>query len=95
MGMAQLEIIWVYYRFRSEGEDRAKLPCVTVRPMAAYKFHGFYFDQKLYDNNTFRREDIFINSTVEKLKNSTIYTTKVSRLLLNVLVLLHFNQFIF
>ena len=46
--------------------------------MAAYKTHGFFYDQKSYDENSFGWEDIFTNATVEKLKNTSMYFTQVT-----------------
>ena len=55
-----------------EGEKQV-LPCLIVRPIAAYKKHGFYFTDKDYDENTFQLEDIFHSETVKRLKNASEY----------------------
>jgi hypothetical protein len=54
-----------------------ELPCLTIRPVAAYKSHGFYFTEELYNKYTFTLEDIFYTKTIEMLRNTRNQCYKV------------------
>jgi hypothetical protein len=54
-------------------EEKQLLPCLIVRPIAAYKKHGFFFTDNDYEENTFKLDDIFHSETVARLNNATEY----------------------
>ena len=60
--------------FKPNDETKKTLPCITIRPTAAYKRHGFFYTKEDYEENTFKLEDIFHPETIERLNNTSLYT---------------------
>ena len=75
--------VWEKYRtkltntgigYKSSDESTKVLPCITIRPAAAYKKHGFFYTKQDYEENTFNLDDVFHPETVERLSNESLYT---------------------
>ena len=75
--------VWEKYRtkltntgigYKSSDESTKVLPCITIRPAAASKKHGFFYTKQDYEENTFNLDDVFHPETVERLSNESLYT---------------------
>ena len=66
-------------RYRDDIQKKKILPPLTFCPWPAYRKHGFYFNKKLLDENTFALEDIFQPDTVKELRNQSIFKIKEVR----------------
>jgi len=64
-------------RYRDDKQKKKILPPLTFCPWPAFRKHGFYFNQKLLNENTFSLEDIFQPESLKELKNKSTFEIKV------------------
>ncbi len=66
------------FRFRDDKDGGKYLPCITVCPFKSFKTRQFHYKGDDYLQNTFTKEDIFEQRTLDSLSNTTIYDVKES-----------------
>jgi hypothetical protein len=54
-----------------------QLPCIIIRPLAAFKAVGVFFKQSDFEANSFQLEDIFLPKSVETFRNASLFSVTV------------------